>query len=51
MQNSVSVFIPFRSYLDNTDIPKDTQTFISATLTLVSFLTAATVVLGITAAP
>ncbi|HOS29927.1 MAG TPA: murein biosynthesis integral membrane protein MurJ [Treponemataceae bacterium] len=53
-ENSVSVaFIPtFRSYLDNKDIPKkDTQTFISATLTLVSFLTAATVVLGISAAP
>jgi putative peptidoglycan lipid II flippase len=53
-ENSVSVaFIPtFRSYLDNKDIPKkDTQTFISATLTLVSFLTAATVILGISTAP
>lgn len=53
-ENSVSVaFIPtFRSYLDSKEIPKkDTQTFISATLTLVSFLTALTVALGILFAP
>ncbi len=53
-ENSVSVaFIPtFRSYLDNKDIEKkDTQTFISATLTMVSLFTVIIVLLGILFAP
>lgn len=53
-ENSVSVaFIPtFRSFLDAKDIQKkDTQAFLSATLTLVSFLTVITVLLGTALAP
>lgn len=53
-ENSVSAaFIPtFRSYLDGGEVKKDdTQSFISATLTLVSFLTALTVLSGIALAP
>lgn len=51
-ENSVSVaFIPtFRGYLEKNS-KEETQEFINATFTLVSFLTAVVVVLGIIAAP
>src|SRR5574344_1784357 len=56
-ENSISVaFIPtFKSYLEETaehpEKKDDTQRFISATLTLVTFLTATVVILGIIFAP
>lgn len=55
-ENSVSVaFIPtFKEYLDNSNTEegrKTTQDFISASLTLVSFLTALVVIIGIIVAP
>ncbi|MBE6344603.1 MAG: murein biosynthesis integral membrane protein MurJ [Spirochaetaceae bacterium] len=55
-ENSVSVaFIPtFKEYLDNSNTEegrKITQDFISASLTLVSFLTALVVIIGIIVAP
>lgn len=53
-ENSISVaFIPtFRGYLEDENITKkQTQEFISATLTLVSFLTAVFVILGIIFTP
>ena len=55
-ENSISVaFIPtFRGYLEDCsdgESRKKTQEFVSATLTLVSFLTACVTVLGIIAAP
>lgn len=51
-ENSISVaFIPtFREYIENDNSPEkhlETQKFVSATLTLVSFLTACVTVLGI----
>ncbi|MCI1209346.1 MAG: murein biosynthesis integral membrane protein MurJ [Treponema sp.] len=55
-ENSVSVaFIPtFRNYIEDSELPdgkKNAQDFLSATFTLVSFLTAAITVLGIILAP
>ncbi len=55
-ENAISVaFIPtFKSYLANENTEenkKETQQFLSATFTLVSFLTAVIVVIGIIAAP
>jgi len=55
-ENSISVaFIPtFKGYLEHTDTPegkKDAQQFVSATFTLVSFLTAVFVALGIIFTP
>lgn len=55
-ENSISVaFIPtFKTYLEDSDSPqgkKSTQDFINATFTLVSFLTAVFVILGIIFTP
>lgn len=55
-ENSISVaFIPtFKDYLEDSNTPdgkETTQRFISATFTLVSFLTTVVVVIGIIAAP
>lgn len=55
-ENSISVaFIPtFKTYLEDSDSPqgkKSTQDFINATFTLVSFLTASFVILGIIFTP
>lgn len=52
-ENSMSVaFIPtFRDYLEKDNDKEETQNFLSATLTLLSFLTATVVILGIICAP
>ena len=52
-ENSMSVaFIPtFRDYLERDDNREETENFLSATLTFLSFLTALVVVLGIIFAP
>lgn len=55
-ENSISVaFIPtFKAYLETSDTPegrRETQDFVNATCTLVTFLTAAVVILGIILTP
>ncbi len=52
-ENSISVaFIPtFREYVEGGKSKEETQEFISATFTLISFLTTLTVLLGIACAP
>ncbi|MDY2756874.1 MAG: lipid II flippase MurJ, partial [Candidatus Treponema excrementipullorum] len=55
-ENSISVaFIPtFKAYLESADTPEgrqETQDFVNATCTLITFLTASVVVLGIIVTP